>query len=553
MAVEGVANGQEVFIDMKTRIISSGPHNGIIVQNGILQGPDIFWPSTLNGTPNCLSPQRLNPSPSPKILNGSVRNDDANERSESCISSRLYPLTDERIILPDEFNVSKKVHLNIFQTNPVMAELGSLHMQPFSESSYKPDSGSVCSKIFNDNVENGERSVTISNYQHSSAANEKKEASLQNIRKESVELAWEDRKEASNTRIYSDVSSRRQSSHRMMTDCEQYNKLNDEDGKYKYKQTEKKFVTEPSLEKVSIVTTDQKLIDESVSVPQQKTIHCGSLEHLPIHNWDYQQLNKSEVPEQLYHLYETQDAFGNPLIQCEMEFETNEQLSSQLPSLIVSKDNESLAGNGLPLIHSHFSPVSNLRDANYKESLLRYLQQYPHVFNDATTLGRMCGSLYSQSAIPLSQNRVKENIVCLKTGGTEKSSVILMDGIESVLGKTAADDQKVLTKMFPAMNLKQLEVSTEKRQCKQELMEKVENMTDSFEKVRNRNMNIDIGKDVPLQRLESVQNSRNNPVKSILHIPFRKSNLRKKVQFPSEQPQVMALEHRLLIDNPDLI
>lgn len=143
-----------------------------------------------------------------------------------------------------------------------------------------------------------------------------------------------DEQHASITRIDSNLTPVKQPFKRTAASCEQYSDLSDGIAKYDYNQIEKEFARDSFLTAIPVVTTDPKMVDESMNgftVHWQKTTDCRFSEHLagssayPLNQqWQQyrstpdlcqMQLNHREVPEQLYHLYETQDAFGNLLAQ----------------------------------------------------------------------------------------------------------------------------------------------------------------------------------------------------------------------------------------------
>ncbi|VDM14455.1 unnamed protein product [Wuchereria bancrofti] len=90
------------------------------------------------------------------------------------------------------------------------------------------------------------------------------------------------------------------------------------------------------------------------------------------------------------------------------------------------------------------------------------------------------------------------------------------------------------------MNCQQLQLTAKKRSYNQELMVEKEK---NFEELKNCNTDND----------EVVNNAGTISIKPILHISSRKNSFKKKVQFPVEWPQVIALEHRLLINDLHLV
>ncbi|VDK64227.1 unnamed protein product [Onchocerca ochengi] len=518
MSVKG-----QMFIDMKTRITSYGPHNGIIVHCGIQQEPDKFWPCIRNDTANSLSSRPLDIAPSiPATVHWPTVEDSDDNRSnaKSCqsrIPNQYYPLIVEDGTSSDNFNKSGRNCLDVFETNPVMAEPRSFDMGSVSDGSYKSNLGSMVSKISNNDVSNSKRFSTNAqnvDTSHWSAPNTKKAV----------------KKKVSNQNI-SDSSN--------------------EVAKYDYNQIEKKSF----LGEISVVRNDPKIIGESTSdgsaVHRQKIIRHEFSEHLAdLATYPSNQCKKTPDLCQVR----------------EMETEMSEQLLSPLSSLDISKkhlnndydehDKNLMKNFGLPLILENFSPESRLKKGNHTNSSLEYLQQYSQpsidIFNDVDILRHACASQYVRSVIPISLNKMQESVVHIPDE-IKNLNFISADETKNILKKTASEHSEVFPTKIPSItNSGQLKVTAEKRPERQQLMEKEENLENISEKLKNCNM--EIGKNTALQKLDNTRSAITTSLKPILHMSSRKSNLSKKVRFPAEQPQVIALDHRLLlIDDLDLI
>lgn len=193
---------------------------------------------------------------------------------------------------------------------------------------------------------------------------------------------------------------------------------------------------------------------------------------------------------------------------------------------------------GLPLIPENFSPGSRLKDDNHTRPLPAYFQHYSlpstNTFNDADILRHACGSLYVRPVIPISLEKVLKSAACTKSDKIKISA----GGIKNIPEKTASEYSKDPARLSPIKNSKQLELTAGKRSHRQEMMEKEENLENISEELRSHNTDTD-----------SIQSAGSSPIRSILHMSSQKSNVRKKVQFPAEWPRVIALEHRLLIDD----
>lgn len=119
MSTKGIACNQ-VFIDMKTKITSYGPHDGIIVYCGVQQEPRMFWPLN-DHSYSPLSIQRFHTAPKFATTHCStVVEDNGNNRrrkdASSTTSNQYYQLTAKDNTSRDNFNAFEKVHLNIFET-----------------------------------------------------------------------------------------------------------------------------------------------------------------------------------------------------------------------------------------------------------------------------------------------------------------------------------------------------------------------------------------------------------------------------------------------------
>ncbi|OZC04887.1 hypothetical protein X798_08157 [Onchocerca flexuosa] len=532
----------QVFIDMKTRITSYGPHNGIIVHCGIQQEPDKSWPYIRNDAANTLSSQPFDVAPPvPATVHWPTVEDSNDNRSDaktcrSRIPNQYYPLIVADGTSSDNFNLIDR--LNVFETNPVLAELRSLDTGSISDGNYKSNSSGTVSKISKNDVSKrlstNAQNVDVS---HWTAPSTKKAV----------------KKEVSNQIMSNEVA------------------------KYDYNQIEKESARDhPFLEEISLVKNDPEIIGESTNgcaVHQQKIIRRGFSEHLAglstyTSNQQYQQCksipdlcqvqsNHREVPEQLYHLYETQDAFGNPLAQLEMEAEMNEQILSPLSSLDISKnlntdhdehDKNLMKNFGLPLILEHFSPESRLESGNHTKQPLECLQQYSQpsidIFNDVDILRNACASQCVRSVIPISLNKMQESVVHIPDE-IKNLNFISADETKNILKKTASEHSEVFpTKIPSTTNSGQLKVTAERRSEKQ-LMEKEGNLENIFEKLKSCDM--DTEKNTELQKLDNTRSAITTSLKPILHMSTRKSSLSKKVRFPAERPQVIALDHRLFL------
>ncbi|MCP9260856.1 hypothetical protein DINM_004130 [Dirofilaria immitis] len=441
MSVKDTA--RQMFIGMKTKIISYGPHNGIVVHCGIQQGPEMFWPCILNDTAKSLSSRQFD-------------------------------------VAPD---------------NPVIAEHRSFDMESVLGGSIKLDSVDTVSKISNDDATSAKRLLTTDNVDspYRSTANGKeiikKEALIQNI---------------------SDLS----------------------------------------LGEILVITNNPKIIGESKS---QKIIHLGFSEHLVGLNQQRQQYrsmpdlcqvrsNHREVPGQLYHF--------------EMEIEISEQFLSSISPSDVSKkslstdfdenSSNSKENFSLSLTPENFSFESKVRDGNHMELLVEYPQQCSqsstNIFSDTDILRH---SLYVQSVIPTSLKKVQESVAHKKSVEIKKPNIISTDEMKN-FKKISSEHLKVLQiKKSSTVNYGQLEMTAKQALQRQELTEKEENFENILQKLKNRNKKI--GENAALEEIDKIRSAITVPLESILHISSRKSDLTREVRFPAEEPQVIALEHRLLI------
>ncbi|EJD75549.1 hypothetical protein LOAG_17333 [Loa loa] len=424
MPIKGVAYNQ-VFIDMKTKITSYGPHNGIIVQCGIQQEPSVFWPCVLNGVPNSMFSQRFDVALTPVTTHWPTMEDASdNPRNKGAfMPNQHYQSIGKDVTSSNNFNSSGKVCLNVVETNPMMAELESFSVIP---SSYKSDLYSTIPKISNDAVPNVRKPLTTA----------------QNVD----------------------------------------------------------------------------------------------------HHWSAEKAMRKEALNQNM---------------SDMEIEISEQLLPRLSSLNISKkhlstnynaNNKNLMENfGLPLIPENFSTRSRLENGDRKEpmpehyshySLQHYSQPSTNIFSDVDILRHACDLLYIRSAIPTlliptSLKKLQESIVRTKPDAIKISA----DGTKCFPEKTASEYSELPSNMSPATNSQQLEVTAEK-----ELMEKEGNLENTLEELRICSTDTD-----------GIHSVGTISMKSILHKSSRKNSLGKKVHFPAEQPRVIALEHRLLIENLHLV
>uniref|UniRef100_A0AAF5RX21 Uncharacterized protein n=2 Tax=Wuchereria bancrofti TaxID=6293 RepID=A0AAF5RX21_WUCBA len=562
MSVKKVPHGQ-VLIDMKTKITSYGPHNGIIVHCGIQQEPRMFWPYVLSDTSNSLCTQQFNTAPTSATIHWpTVKENDNNQsnKATSSIPNQHYQLTDKEKISTNNFNLPKKVRLNVFETvrfqiNPTIIKLKSLNM---TSNNCKSDLNNKTAKISNGNISSTKEPLTNAqnvDCHHNEGRAVKKKDLNENIRPESM---IHSERNGQNTSIIP----MEHSSKRNVINCKE---SSDEIMKYDYSQIKKEFVRDSSLIEIPMTTNTSKIADDNRTDWQRSNDRRFS-KNLPysfasslnqkrqpyrnIPDLCQKQSNHRKVPERLYHLYETQDAFGNPLTQFEMELE---QLLPQLSLLNISKKhlstnydeyNRNLNDNiGLSLISENFTPKSKLKlkDGNYAESQSKYLQHNSesssnNIFNDAEILRHHCDSLHIRSEIP-TQLKIQGSIVRTKLDENK----ISIDGAKNVCEKTASKLSEILPTMSSStMNCQQLQLTAKKRSYNQELMVEKEK---NFEELKNCNTDND----------EVVNNAGTISIKPILHISSRKNSFKKKVQFPVEWPQVIALEHRLLINDLHLV
>ncbi|VDN88036.1 unnamed protein product [Brugia pahangi] len=351
------------------------------------------------------------------------------------------------------------------------------------------------------------------------------------------------------------------STKRKFINCKHYNEFNDEIMKYDYNQIKKEFVTDSSLIKIPVTINPSKIANEFTNdfkLDWQQNNDRRFSKNLPysfasflnqkrqsyrnIPDLFQKQPNHKNVPEQLYHLYETQDAFGNPLKQFEMEVEISEQpllnISKKHLSTNYDQYNRNLNDDiGLSLISDNFTSKSKLKlkDGHYTESQPEYLQPSSNnIFNDTELLRHHCDSLSVRSEIP-TQLKVQESTI--RTELNENK--ISVNESKNISEKTASKLSEVLS----TMNCQRLEMTAKERprDNNRELMiEEGKNFENIFEKLKADNNG-------------GVNNAGITSIKPILHTSSRRSSIRKKVQFPVEWPQVIALEHRLLIDDFHLV
>ncbi|KAL3997487.1 hypothetical protein ACH3XW_11110 [Acanthocheilonema viteae] len=330
----------QVFIDMKTKITIYGPHNGIIVYCGVQQEPSMCWPYILNDAPNSLSIQQFDAAaptfatihwPTAVEENG----DNGRNKSATCMPNQHYQLAPKDGTSDDNFSAFEKVRLNLFETNPTIAKIRSFDMVSSAGSNYKSDLNSTIPQISNSNISNMRKPLSVTqnvNYHRDIEKTSKNDVSNDEMRLKSVINSWNDvQQPISSTRINSNLIPMQESFEKTATNCGYYSDHhNDEIAKYDYNQIEKEFANDISLRKIPLITNDSKIIDKSTN-GQRKKNDRRFLEHLAgsfaysSSNQQQQyrsttdlcevQMNHSKVPEQLYHLYETQDAFGNLLEQ----------------------------------------------------------------------------------------------------------------------------------------------------------------------------------------------------------------------------------------------
>ncbi|CAG9534087.1 unnamed protein product [Cercopithifilaria johnstoni] len=580
MPIEDIAHSQ-VFIDMKTKITSYGPHDGIIVHCGIQQEPNMFWPYILNNAPNPLSIQPFDVAVptfatihSPSIIenNGDNRDNKRNKSVSYQMPNQYYQLTAKDGISHDNFNAFEKERLNIVEMNPMIDKIRSSDMALTSDGNYKLDPNSTTSQMSNGGVSSMRKlPTTIAqkvNYHRDVGKAAKNDALNYNMRPESMLNPWRNEQPTSTARLDSNFIPMKESFKKTARSYEQCSDHHsNEVAKYDYNQIEEEFANDLYLRKIPSMTINTEVIDENTS--GQRTSNSRFLGHLVgsfAHPSNYQQQqyrnirnicevksNHRKVPEQLFHLYETRDAFGNLLEQFKVKIEMSEEIQPGLLSLNAPKkclstdydeNNRNFAENfGLSLIPEKFTAKSRLKDDKHTKSLPQYFQHYSQpstdIFNDTNILRHVCYSPYVRSAlptslIPISLKKVQDSVTGTKSSGIDISANRIRNDFPE---KTISEHSNVSMKICPTMNFQQLKVADEKRPYRQELVEKKEeNLGNTLEELRNCDTNT-----------YSIRSAGTIPIKSILHISPGKSNLRKKVRFPMEWPR--ALDHRLLIDD----
>ncbi|VDK77834.1 unnamed protein product [Litomosoides sigmodontis] len=321
---------------MRTRITSYGPHDGIIVCCGIQQEPRLLWP--LNDHSSSPNIQPFHEAPKFTTAHCSTVVDESGDsrkrKNASSKSNQSYQLTANDSTSRDNFNAFEKVHLNIFETNPAIAKIRpSFRVAPTSDSNYKSDSNSRI-RISSGDASHTRKLATTMQNDHCRRDVEKtttNDSSNHNMRLESaVNFGRDDGPTSSITRLNSNAIQMKESFKKTTTTSyDHYNDhhRNDEATKYDYNQIEKEFANDSSLRSIPSMTTDRKIIDKCTNGQGTSSKECRFLEHLVsssarssnhqqrlCRNWpDLREVqrNHRNVPEQLYHLYETQDAFGN--------------------------------------------------------------------------------------------------------------------------------------------------------------------------------------------------------------------------------------------------
>lgn len=146
------------------------------------------------------------------------------------------------------------------------------------------------------------------------------------LRLESVVNSGRDEEPTSTSRIDSNAIQMKESLTTMSS--QHYNDhRSDEVTKYDYNQIDKEFANDLFVRNIPSMTTDPKIIGKCTNRQRTSSKERRFLEYLvgssPYSSNHQQQLcrnwpdlcevqsNHRNVPEQLYHLYETQDAFGN--------------------------------------------------------------------------------------------------------------------------------------------------------------------------------------------------------------------------------------------------
>lgn len=117
MSIKGGQYGQ-LFIDMKTEIISYGPHNGIIIHCGLQQEPNLFWPGVSSPASYFLVPEQFHVTPKLNAIHKAIIEDSGdNQRNKDTPSGRCLFNDKDMASSLDSFNIPEKVRLNILKTN----------------------------------------------------------------------------------------------------------------------------------------------------------------------------------------------------------------------------------------------------------------------------------------------------------------------------------------------------------------------------------------------------------------------------------------------------
>lgn len=126
---------------------------------------------------------------------------------------------------------------------------------------------------------------------------------------------WRNEQPTSTTRLDLNLIPMKESFKKATTNCDH---RRSKVAKYDYKQIEKEFASDSFLRKIPSVTINPKIINESTKEQRKNDRKflkhlIGSSMYYSNHQWKQSRStpNYRKVPEQLYHLYETQDAFGN--------------------------------------------------------------------------------------------------------------------------------------------------------------------------------------------------------------------------------------------------
>ncbi|VDK77835.1 unnamed protein product [Litomosoides sigmodontis] len=214
-----------------------------------------------------------------------------------------------------------------------------------------------------------------------------------------------------------------------------------------------------------------------------------------------------------------------------MKIEISEQVLLNTSKKHLSRDYDEENGNfmwsfGQSLIPENFTLSSRLKDDRYMEPVSECLQYNSkpstNAFNDADTLRRVSNV---RSVLPTSM------LLCTSLKKLQESNINTESGeiniptnkMTNICPETTASEHTGIP----------MSVTTDGQEFVEE-----EDVASTLKELRNSSMDI-----------YSARSSRMIPIKSILRMSSERNKLRKKVQFSAEWPRVLALEHRLLIDD----